>query len=195
MIVKYFSEDGREFSTPEDCRSYEAMLKTVSEQPNKKFTDLVHLVNESGEQEIWYSIKNPLDLYYFENLDKVTPHNVEDVIYQCLIFCKSISTFPFYIKRNSNGKIISLNKMLASRIEYMNQLKLKLETVVNYVEQITNILNPEPLVEEETNIEPPQDAHTSVLTNDLPKDDSDIEEKKKTPYKGKKSKELTNGKL
>lgn len=189
MIVKYFSEDGREFSSPEDCRAYEAMLKTVSSIPKKVFTDFVKLTNESGIEETWYSIKNPLDLYYFEILDKEIPPNVEDVIYECLLFCKPIDKFPFYIRKNVNGKIISLNKMLSIRIQQMNDLKTKLESIVDYVEQITGILNPVQDDDYEMVEDMSQEVHTSVLSHDLPKDDSGIEQKKKVSYRGKKKTE------
>jgi hypothetical protein len=197
MIVKYFSEDGREFSSPEDCRSYEMMLKTIQDIPKKVFDDFQIITNEKGEDERWYKINSPLDLYYFDIVNSDIPQNKEELIYNCIELAKRISSFPLFLKKSKTGRAVSLQKMLEAKIEQYQELKVKFEAIVDYIAQINSVLNPvddqeyDELPFEDEIVTPPQpedtsaDAHISVLTNDLPKEDMQVVENKS---KGRKKK-------
>lgn len=155
MIIKYFSEDGREFNTEDGCKYYESMLEQIRVTSLDKVRQVeIPIGGDATKMARWYVLQNPVDLYHYEVMlmgVDVIPYDV-----MRLVETKNI-TFPLIMSPSFGGSSRkSIDRERGEVFHRINALNTELEGLLNYfgeLEEFERMFNPTKFEEPPTEIE------------------------------------------
>ena len=171
MKVKYYSEDGHEFNTKQQCSKYEEEIKKLEkylkENNDKEYEKLLSKV--SLNDAIWYKIDNTIDFYIFDHKDDTEEKISDKSFYDIFNIVRDNNlqrSFPIWITLQ-DGNPINNKKLIGHYQDYISELQNFIKEKKDEIKQLKNL---DELLESESTEEPEEPEESNDIEETMNKD-------------------------